>query len=571
MLSSVVKSTSVSAQVAAKPVVAGIISRAYATNGHVSVPKVDNEPMPTYAKGTVERDQLIAALKEMKGECPDVPIVIGGEEIRSGEKQTQTMASDHQHALCTFYHADRNTLQKAVTNSLAAKEKWMKTSPEFRAGILLKAADLLSGKYRPKLMAATMLGQGKTVIQGEIDAPAETCDFWRFNSHFALDIYKTQPQHHSKGVWNRLDYRPLEGFVLAVCPFNFTAIGGNLPTAPAVMGNVALWKPSDTAVLSNYYLFQILREAGLPDGVINFVPGKGPDFDAAVTVHPDLGGVHFTGSANTFNHIQKVVANNIENYKIYPRVVGETGGKNFHMIHKTADVDSVVNGTIRGAFEYQGQKCSATSRIYVPQSLWPEIKTKLVERTKALKQGQVDDFSSFVSAVIDKAAFTRISGYLEHAKNSPGCKVLCGGNADDSVGWFVEPTIVEVDDPKDKLMQEEIFGPVLAAYVYPDEKFEEMCKVCDETSPYALTGAVFAKDKYAMEVASDLLRNSCGNFYQNDKSTGSIVGQQPFGGSRKSGTNDKAGAPINVMRWVSVRSIKETFVPLDTIEYPYMH
>lgn len=454
---------------------------------------------------------------------------------------------------------------------MEAKPKWDALPFEDRASIFLKAADLLANKYRYECNAATMLGQGKTVWQAEIDSACETIDFWRFNPKFAEEIYAMQPPKNSKGVWNRVEYRPLEGYVVAISPFNFTAIGANLPTAPALMGNVVLWKPASTAILSNWILFKVLREAGLPDGVINFLPGSGALIGEVLLNSPHFAGLHFTGSTEVFNGIMYKTALNLNKklYKAYPRIVGETGGKDFHFVHKTAEVDNVVNNTIRAAFEYQGQKCSACSRCYFPDNLWPEIRTKMVSALSKIKMGQSDDFESFVSAVIDKNSFNNIKSYIDEAKNNPNdYEIVHGGKCDDSVGWFIEPTLILCKNPKAKLLQEEIFGPVLSVYVYPADKFEETLKLCDETSPYALTGAFFAQDRYAIDTAFKALRNSSGNFYINDKCTGAVVGQQPFGGARASGTNDKAGANLNLLRWVSARSIKESFIPLKHYSYP---
>jgi 1-pyrroline-5-carboxylate dehydrogenase len=421
-------------------------------------------------------------------------------------------------------------------------------------------------------MAATMLGQGKTVWQAEIDAAAETIDFLRLNPYFAQSIYAQQPALNTKGCWNRVEYRPLEGYVVAISPFNFTAIGANLPTSPALMGNVVLWKPASTAILSNWVVFKVLKEAGLPDGVIQFLPGSGRLIGDLLINNKNFAGIHFTGSTEVFNTLLQKTTNNLSTglYKGYPRMVGETGGKDFHFAHPSANVDHFVNNTVRASFEYQGQKCSACSRAYVPESMWPEVKTKLVEALKAMKMGQSDDFSCFVSAVIDKASFQNIKNYVDFAKSSPDAEILIGGEFDDSKGWFVTPTIIVAKDPKFKTMAEEIFGPVLTLYVYPDAKFEETLHLCDETSPYALTGSIFAQDREAAAVASRILRNAAGNFYINDKCTGAVVGQQPFGGARMSGTNDKAGAPLNLLRWVSPRTIKEQYLMCDDWRYPHM-
>jgi len=464
-----------------------------------------------------------------------------------------------------------------MEGSMKARAQWAEFSLENRAAIFLKAADLLANKYRWEILAATMLGQGKTVWQAEIDAAAETIDFFRFNVKYIEEIYNTQPPKNSPGVWNRMEYRPLEGFVVAISPFNFTAIGANLSTAPAMMGNVVLWKPASTAVLSNYVLYKVLEESGLPPGVIQFVPASGALISEKLINSPNFAGLHFTGSTGVFNDIMANTTANLKKglYKGYPRIVGETGGKDFHFVHESADIVNVVHNTLRGAFEYQGQKCSACSRAYFPQSRWAEAKEMLQKELKKVKMGQPDDFSSFVTAVIDKASFNNIKNYIDEAKNSPDCEIIAGGNYDNSKGYFVEPTVVVVKDPKHKLMREEIFGPVLTIYVYPTDKGEQSyidaLELCDSTSPYALTGSLFARDRYAVALGEQKLRNASGNFYINDKSTGAVVGQQPFGGARASGTNDKAGSHLNLLRWVSVRSIKENFVPLSDWRYPHMN
>jgi len=526
-----------------------------------------------YAPGSEDAKLLKAACDKLRKECPDIPCVVGGKEIRTGDVKKQLVCSDHKHVLCTFHQANEKVLEEAIKSSMDAKPKWDALPFEDRAAIFLKAADLLANKYRYECNAATMLGQGKSVWQAEIDSACESIDFWRFNPKFAEEIYSMQPPKNSKGVWNRVEYRPLEGYVVAISPFNFTAIGANLPTAPAIMGNVVLWKPASTAILSNWILFKVLREAGLPDGVINFIPGSGALIGEILLNSPHFAGLHFTGSTEVFNGIMYKTALNLNKrlYKSYPRMVGETGGKDFHFVHKTAEVDNVVNSTIRGAFEYQGQKCSACSRAYFPDNLWPEIRTKMVSGLSKIKMGQSDDFESFMSAVIDKNSFNNIKSYIDEAKNNPNdYEIVFGGKCDDSVGWFIEPTLIVCKNPKAKLMQEEIFGPVLSVYIYPADKFEETMKLCDETSPYALTGAFFAQDRYAIDSAFKALRNSAGNFYINDKSTGAVVGQQPFGGARASGTNDKAGANLNLLRWVSARSIKENFIPLKHYSYPHL-
>lgn len=536
-----------------------------------TIPVPYNEPLRDYAPGSDDAIKLKAACDKLRAECPDIPCIIGGKEVRTGDVKQQVIPADHKHVLCTFHQANEQVLQQAVEASLAAKPKWEALPFEDRAAIFLKAADLLAGKYRYEVNAATMLGQSKSVWQAEIDSACEVIDFWRFNVKFAEEIYSMQPPQNSKGVWNRVEYRPLEGYVVAISPFNFTAIGANLPTAPALMGNVVLWKPASTAILSNWVIFKVLREAGLPDGVINFVPGSGAVIGDVLLNSKHFAGIHFTGSTGVFNGIMFKTAQNLSKnlYKSYPRIVGETGGKDFHFVHKSADIDNVVNNTLRGSFEYQGQKCSACSRAYMPDNIWPEVRDKLVAALAKVKMGQTDDFSNFIGAVIDKNSFNNIKNYIDQAMKSDECEVI-GGKYNDSLGYFVEPTIIVCKNPKYRTMEEEIFGPVLSIYVYPADQYEETLKLCDETSPYSLTGAIFAKDRYAVDTAFKMLRNASGNFYINDKSTGAVVGQQPFGGARASGTNDKAGSSLNLLRWVSARAIKENFVPLTHWNYPHV-
>jgi len=541
--------------------------------GQFTIPVPYNEPLRDYGHGSEDAKQLKAACDRLRKECPDIPCVVGGKEFRTGDVKQQLICSDHKHVLCTFHQANADVLKQAAANALEVKAKWEAMPSVDRAAIFLKTADLLAHKYRYDIMAATMLGQGKTVWQAEIDAAAETIDFLRINPHFAQQIYAQQPPLNTRGCWNRLEYRALEGYVVAISPFNFTAIGANLPTAPAMMGNVVLWKPASTAILSNWIFFKVLKEAGLPDGVIQFLPGSGRLIGDLLFNEPGFAGLHFTGSTEVFNGILQKTTQNLTNglYKGYPRMVGETGGKDFHFAHSSADVDHFVNNTIRAAFEYQGQKCSACSRAYVPESMWPEVKRKMVEALKSMKMGQSDDFSCFVSAVIDKNSFDNIKRYVDHAKQNPkDAEIIHGGEFDDSVGWFVTPTIIQAKNPKYKTMAEEIFGPVLTIYVYPDAKYEETLHLCDETSPYALTGSIFAVDREATILATNILRNAAGNFYVNDKCTGAVVGQQPFGGARLSGTNDKAGASLNLIRWVSPRTIKEQFLPCSDWRYPHM-
>jgi 1-pyrroline-5-carboxylate dehydrogenase len=540
--------------------------------GRSVIPKPYNEPLRDYKAGSDDALKLKQACEKLRKECPEIPCVVGGNEVKTGDVKQQLVPSEHKHVLCTFHQANEAVLKQAIQASIDAKEKWENLAFEDRAAIFLKAADLLATKYRYEILAATMLGQGKTVWQAEIDAAAETIDFFRFNVKYAEEIYSMQPPENSKGVWNRVEYRPLEGYVVAISPFNFTAIGANLPTSPALMGNVVLWKPASTAILSNWIVFKVLREAGLPDGVINFLPGSGRMIGDVLMNSPHFAGLHFTGSTDVFNGIMFKVAQNLNNrlYRSYPRMVGETGGKDFHIAHKSADVEHLVNSTIRAAFEYQGQKCSACSRAYFPDNLWPQIKERLVAEVAKIKVGQVDDFKTFMSAVIDKNSFDNIKSYIEWAKSSSDCEIITGGKYDESVGYFIDPTIIVCKNPKAKVMEEEIFGPVLSVYVYPADQFEETIKLLDQTSPYSLTGSLFAKDRYAIELGSRLLRHSSGNFYVNDKSTGAVVGQQPFGGARASGTNDKAGSNLNLLRWVSARSIKENFLPATTWAYPHM-
>eukprot|EP00027_Filamoeba_sp_ATCC50430_P017652 CAMPEP_0168566980 /NCGR_PEP_ID=MMETSP0413-20121227/14733_1 /TAXON_ID=136452 /ORGANISM="Filamoeba nolandi, Strain NC-AS-23-1" /LENGTH=544 /DNA_ID=CAMNT_0008599085 /DNA_START=53 /DNA_END=1687 /DNA_ORIENTATION=+ len=540
--------------------------------GRSVIPDPYNEPLRDYPPGSEDAKKLKEACEKLKAECPDIPCIIGGKEVRTGDIKKQVMPSNHKHVLCTFHQANEQVLKEAIKVAMDVKPKWEAMSWENRAAIFLKAADLLATKYRYIVNAATMLGQGKTVWQAEIDSACETIDFFRFNVKFAEEIYSTQPPKNSKAVWNRSEYRPLEGYVVAISPFNFTAIGANLPSSPALMGNVVLWKPASTSILSNYYIFKVLQEAGLPDGVINFVPGSGAVIGNILLDSPHFAGMHFTGSTDVFNGIMFKTATNLNNklYRGYPRIVGETGGKDFHFLHKSGEVDHFVNNTLRAAFEYQGQKCSACSRAYIPESLWPQIKEKLVAAVGAIKMGQSDDFTAFMSAVIDRNSFNNIKSYIDEAKASKDCEIIAGGKYDDSVGFFIEPTVIHAKVPRYRTMEEEIFGPVLTVYVYPDDQYEETLHLCDTTSPYSLTGSLFAQDRFAIEVGINKLRHSSGNFYINDKCTGAVVGQQPFGGARASGTNDKAGSGLNLLRWVSARTIKENFAPLTSWGYPHM-
>lgn len=529
-----------------------------------------NEPMPSYGPDSPERKQLYEALNKYKDTTADIPIVIGDEEFRTKDVRYQVMPFDHQKKTAKFYYATPDIIQKAIDNSLKARKQWELTPLEKRAEIFMTAAEMISKQKRMDVMATTMLGQAKNIWQAEIDAAAELVDFLRFNCQFSRDITRYQPLSPSESVNNSAIYRGCEGFWAAITPFNFTAIGGHLCSAPALMGNVSLWKPSDTAMLSNYTVFKIFREAGLPPGVINFVPADGPVFGDVITKSPHLAGVNFTGSVRTFKTIWKLVAQNLDNYVSYPRLIGECGGKNFHFVHKSADVKSVAVGTVRSAFEYGGQKCSACSRMYIPQSMWPEVKQKMLDILKEIQLGSPLDNKIFLSAVIDDKAFNRIKSYIEYAKNSPNLSIVAGGKCDDSQGYFVQPTVIETSDPQDKIMQEEIFGPVLSVFPYPDDEYFKYAQMASKTSPFALTGAIFVKDSIAREELVDTFRESAGNFYINDKSTGSVVGQQPFGGDRLSGTNDKAGGPHYLMKFVSVKCVKETKAPLKEWLLPSM-
>ena len=530
-----------------------------------------NEPILKYEEGSDEKKALAQTLEKYKGKTEDIPIVIGDEEIRTKEVKFQVEPFDHHEKIAKYHYATPDLVQKAIDNSLKARKAWDRTPLEKRCDVFLKAADLMANKYRMDLMASTMMGQAKNIVQAEIDAVCELVDFLRFNVQYAGQLIQSQPISPTSSVEkNSHQYRGMEGFWAAISPFNFTAIGGHLCQAPTIMGNVVVWKPSDTAMLSNYLVYKIYREAGLPAGIINFVPADGPVFGDTVTSSPHLAGINFTGSVKTFQHLWKQVANNIENYRTYPRLIGECGGKNFHFVHKSGDLESVVNGTIRSAFEYGGQKCSACSRMYIPQSMWSEVKDKMLNIHKKIKVGSPFDKDTFVSAVIDDKAFDRIKGYLSHAKSSPNLTVIAGGNCDNSKGYFVEPTIIETSDPDDKIMHEEIFGPVVTVYPYPDEQYKEIAEKVTQTSPYALTGAIYALDEKVKEELTDTFRDSAGNFYINDKSTGSVVGQQPFGGTRLSGTNDKAGGSQYLLRFASIQSVKETYKPLTAWEYPSM-
>jgi len=531
------------------------------------VPQPVNEPTKTYAPGTPERAELKARLKSMAGEKIDIPLIIGGREIRTGHMHKTVMPHSHEHVLAEYHTAGPEHIQQAIAAANAARREWAAWPWEDRAAVLLRAAELLATSWRATLNAATMLGQSKTVFQSEIDGACEMIDFWRFNAYFAQSLYEDQP-FSGAGVWNSMEYRNLEGFIYAVSPFNFTAIGGNLTTAPALMGNTVIWKPSHAAMLSSYYTYKVLEAAGLPPGVINFLPGDAASITSALLDSHDFGGIHFTGSTAVFNSMWKKVGENMDRYRTYPRLVGETGGKDFIVAHPSADAREVAVAIARGGFEYQGQKCSAASRVYIPQSLWNEVRDHTVAMMKEFKQGDVRDFRNFVSAVIDQKAFTKISGYLDDAKKN--AKILQGGGAKGTEGYYIEPTLIQTTDPGYRLLCEEIFGPVVTAYVYPDGQWEETLDIIDKTSPYALTGSVFARDRGAIREALSGLRNAAGNFYINDKPTGAVVGQQPFGGARASGTNDKAGSKLNLVRWTSARTVKETLAPPHDFKYPFM-
>jgi 1-pyrroline-5-carboxylate dehydrogenase len=534
---------------------------------HVPLPK--NEPVLSYAPGSKERQLLKKAIEEMRSKVVDIPMFIGGQEVRTGNKKKVSPPHDHQHVLGYFHEGDKSHVEQAIQAALNARELWANMSWEHRASIFLKAAELLAGPWRYRINAATMLGQSKNPYQAEIDSACELIDFLRFNVHFMSQIYSEQPES-SPGIWNRMEYRPLEGFTFALTPFNFTAIGGNLPTSMAMMGNTVVWKCANSAVLSAYTIMQVLREAGLPDGVINLVYAGGPVVGDVIFAHPDFAGIHFTGSTGVFQGMWKTIGEHIHRYKSYPRIVGETGGKDFVMVHKSSDAKEVATALARGAFEYQGQKCSAASRAYIPSNLWEDVKKFLLADLKSFKMGGTEDFGNFVNAVIDEKAFNSITGYIEKARQNSMNEIIAGGKYDKSKGYFIEPTVIVSKDPSSITMCEEIFGPVLTIYVYHEENFEQTLELVDNTSPYALTGSIFSRDRYAIELATKKLVHAAGNFYINDKPTGAVVGQQPFGGARGSGTNDKAGAKVNLLRWVSLRTIKETFVPPVDYRYPFL-
>jgi len=539
------------------------------THGTFRTPAPKNEPVRDYGPGSPEKARLKTALENMAGEQIEVPLVIGGERVQTGNQANMIVPHDHQHVLGSYHQASSAEVLKAVEAAERAKPAWEAMAWEERAAIFLRAGELLATTWRDRVNAATMLNQSKTVHQAEIDSACELIDFFRYNVHFAEGIYSEQPES-SPGIWNRLEHRPLDGFVFAVTPFNFTSIAGNLPCAPALMGNTCLWKPASTSVYSNWLLMQLLEEAGLPPGVINFLPGRGSQVGDPVFASPSFGGVHFTGSTGVFRGMWKTMAENMATYGQYPRIVGETGGKDFVVVHPSSDVQEVAVALVRGAFEYQGQKCSAASRAYIPKSLWPAVKDAMAGMLTEISTGDVRDFTNFLGAVIDKSSFETQKNAIEAAKASADAEVVLGGEYDDSTGYFVQPTVIEAKRPDYATLKDELFGPVLTVFVYADPEFEQTLELCDTTAEYALTGAIFSRDRAAVSLATDKLRFTAGNFYINDKPTGAVVGQQPFGGSRASGTNDKAGSPLNLLRWVSPRTIKETFVPPTDWRYPFL-
>lgn len=534
---------------------------------HVPVPK--NEPVLNYGPGSKERKLLKEAIKAARSQELDIPMYIGGEEVRTEKKKKLSPPHDHQHVLGYYHEGDRTHVEQAIQAALNARALWAEMGWEHRASIFLKAAELLAGPYRYIINAATMLGQSKSAYQAEIDSACELIDFLRFNVYFMSQIYQEQPES-SPGVWNRIEYRPLEGFTFALTPFNFTAIAGNLPSSMALMGNTVVWKPADSQVYAARVIMDVFRKAGLPDGVINLIFADGPTVGDVIFNHRDFSGLHFTGSTRVFQHMWKTIGENIHKYKSYPRVVGETGGKDFIMVHKSADAREVATAMVRGAFEYQGQKCSAASRAYIPSNLWDEVRKMVLDDLKTIKMGGTEDLGNFFNAVIDEKAFDSISRYIEQARENKMNEIIAGGKYDKSKGYFIEPTVILTKDPSSVTMCEEVFGPVLTVYVYHSENFEQTLELVDSTSPYALTGSIFARDRFAIEMATKKLSNAAGNFYINDKPTGAVVGQQPFGGARGSGTNDKAGAKVNLLRWISMRTIKETFVPAVDYRYPFM-
>ena len=538
-------------------------------NARVSVPTPRNEPILSYAPGSPEKLALKQQLQAFSDDAIEIPLIIGGGDVTTGDLGRCVLPHDHRHTLATYHKGNADTVHQAIEAAAQARPGWVAMPWEARAAIFLKAADLLASKYRPILNAATMLNQSKTVMQAEIDAACELIDFWRFNPSYMQQIFEQQPGS-ALGMWNYVEYRPLEGFVFAVTPFNFTSIAGNLPTSPAMMGNTVVWKPASTAVYAASWLMRLLKEAGLPEGVINMVPGAGPQIGDPAMSHPDLGGVHFTGSTEVFHRMWQTVGGNIASYKSYPRIVGETGGKNFVFAHASADADELAANLIRGAYEYQGQKCSATSRAYLPESLWNTFRDQLCSQIEGISHGDVTDFTHFMGAVIDQTSYDLLKSYIDAAKTDPDSDIVCGGTCDDTTGYFVSPTVIQAHNPHYRTMEVELFGPVLTVYVYPDREYAQTLELCSTTSPYALTGAIVARDRKAINLAYEKLRNAAGNFYINDKPTGAVVGQQPFGGSRASGTNDKAGSYLNLIRWVSTRTTKENFTPPRDYRYPHM-
>lgn len=537
--------------------------------GFFKVPVAKNEPVKSYAPGSPEKLELKKAIAEARSKQLDIPMYIGGKEIRTGKTKKISPPHDHAHILGHFHEGSAEHVEQAIQAALAAKNHWANLPWEQRASIFLKAAELIAGPYRAKLNAATMLGQSKNAYQAEIDSACEIIDFLRFNVQYMTEIYAQQPES-APGIWNRVEHRPLEGFVFALTPFNFTAIAGNLPSSAAMMGNVIVWKPANTQIYSANVLMEIFKEAGVPDGVINLIYVDGPTAGSVIFKHPDFAGIHFTGSTGVFQNVWKTIGENIHRYKTYPRIVGETGGKDFILAHPSADPIEVATGITRGAFEYQGQKCSAASRAYVPATLWPAVKERVIKDLSEFKMGGTEDFTNFINAVIDEKAFDKIAAYIDEAKKSDQVEIIAGGNYDKSKGYFIQPTVIVTKDPKYRTMCEEIFGPVLTLFVYDDKDWDKTLELVDSTSDYALTGAIFSKDRYAANEATRKLVNAAGNFYINDKPTGAVVGQQPFGGARASGTNDKAGSAINLLRWVSPRTIKETFVPPTHYSYPFL-
>ena len=538
-------------------------------NARVTIPTPSNEPVLSYAPGSLEKRVLKQQLKALAGDSIEIPLIIGGQDVTTGDLGCCILPHDHRQTVARYHKGGADTVRRAIEAADEARPDWGAMPWEARAAIFLRAADLLAGKYRPVLNAATMLNQSKTVFQAEIDAACELIDFWRFNASYMPQIFEQQPES-ARGMWNYVEYRPLEGFIFAATPFNFTSIAGNLPTSPALMGNTVVWKPASTAVYAAYWLMQLFKEAGLPDGVINMVPGSGGQIGDPAMHHPDLGGVHFTGSTEVFQGMWRTVGSNIANYRSYPRIVGETGGKDFVFAHASADTDELAANLIRGAYEYQGQKCSAASRAYIPESLWKTFRDQFCGQVDAITYGDIADFTNFMGAVIDKASYDSLEGYIDAARTDDDADIICGGVCNDSRGYFIAPTVIQAHNPHYETMETELFGPVLTIHVYPDNDYERTLELCDATSPYALTGAIFARDRKAINLAYEKLRHAAGNFYINDKPTGAVVGQQPFGGSRASGTNDKAGSYLNLIRWVSTRTTKEVFTPARDYRYPYM-